>query len=326
MVATASTGYLPAADSADSITASAPSKMAVATSDTSARVGTGLLIIDSSICVATTTGLPARRAARVIDFWMPGTRSSGISTPRSPRATISASVMSRISSSRVTACGFSILAITAARPRVIFLASAMSSGRWMKESAIQSTSASSAASRSERSFCASAENGIVVSGRLTPLRSDRLPPTSTRVTILPSATSVAVRRILPSSSSSAWPGSIASKISGCGRCTRAVLPGALSRVERERGALRQRHRAAFELPDAQLRALQIDQDADRPLAFLLDRADGRHQLAHAVMRRVAHIDAEDVGAGAEQRRDHGTFGRRRAERGDDLGTAQTSHQ
>ena len=68
MVATASTGYWPAADSADSITASAPSKIAVATSETSARVGTGLLIIDSSIWVATTTGLPARRAVRVICF------------------------------------------------------------------------------------------------------------------------------------------------------------------------------------------------------------------------------------------------------------------
>ena len=42
-----------------------PSKIAVATSDTSARVGTGAVIIDSSICVATTTGLPARRAVRV---------------------------------------------------------------------------------------------------------------------------------------------------------------------------------------------------------------------------------------------------------------------
>ena len=60
MVATASTGNCPAADSADSMTASAPSKIAVATSDTSARVGTGLEIIDSSIWVATTTGLPAR--------------------------------------------------------------------------------------------------------------------------------------------------------------------------------------------------------------------------------------------------------------------------
>ena len=129
IIATASTGYLPAADSAESMMASAPSNTAVATSETSARVGTGLLTIDSSICVATTTGLPARRVRRVICFCTPGTFSSGISTPRSPRATISASTRSRISPSRVTACGFSIFAITAARPRVIFLASAMSSGR-----------------------------------------------------------------------------------------------------------------------------------------------------------------------------------------------------
>src|SRR5205807_1289228 len=56
MVATASTGYCPAADSADSMIASAPSKIAVATSETSARVGTGLVIMDSSIWVATTPG------------------------------------------------------------------------------------------------------------------------------------------------------------------------------------------------------------------------------------------------------------------------------
>ncbi len=37
----ASTGYCPTADSADSMTASAPSNTAVATSETSARVGTG---------------------------------------------------------------------------------------------------------------------------------------------------------------------------------------------------------------------------------------------------------------------------------------------
>src|SRR5580692_4338718 len=66
MVVTASTGNFPAADSADSMTASAPSKMAVATSDTSARVGTGLVIIASSIWVATTTGLPARRARHLL--------------------------------------------------------------------------------------------------------------------------------------------------------------------------------------------------------------------------------------------------------------------
>src|SRR6266852_3003297 len=77
IVATASAGYCPAADSADSITASAPSKIAVATSETSARVGTGLEIIDSSIWVATTTGLPARRdqgVGQIHDVVEPGHR------------------------------------------------------------------------------------------------------------------------------------------------------------------------------------------------------------------------------------------------------------
>src|SRR3990167_9170097 len=44
-----STGYLPLAVSAESITASVPSSTALGTSDTSARVGTGLAIIDSII-------------------------------------------------------------------------------------------------------------------------------------------------------------------------------------------------------------------------------------------------------------------------------------
>src|SRR2546430_3585564 len=52
----------------------------------------------------------------------------------------------------------------------------------MNDSATQSTPASRQASRSERSFSVSAENPIVVSGRLTPLRAESLPPTSTRVT------------------------------------------------------------------------------------------------------------------------------------------------
>jgi len=82
----------------DSITASAPSKIAVATSETSARVGTAASIIDSSICVATTTGLPRRRAALTISFCRMGTVSSANSTPRSPRATISPSAASIISS------------------------------------------------------------------------------------------------------------------------------------------------------------------------------------------------------------------------------------
>src|ERR1700740_1024537 len=83
MVATASTGYCPDADSADSMTASAPSKIAVATSETSARVGTGLEIIDSSIWVATTIGLPARRQAGGLFFCTPGTPARRLFTPKS---------------------------------------------------------------------------------------------------------------------------------------------------------------------------------------------------------------------------------------------------
>ena len=91
IVATASIGYAPTLVSPDSITASAPSSTALATSDASARVGRGAEIIDSSIWVATMTGLALRRAFSTISFWTIGTSSSGSSTPRSPRATITPS-------------------------------------------------------------------------------------------------------------------------------------------------------------------------------------------------------------------------------------------
>jgi hypothetical protein len=60
----------------------------VATSETSARVGIGLSIIDSSIWVATITGLAAARHLRTSRFWIGGTFCTGSSTPRSPRATM----------------------------------------------------------------------------------------------------------------------------------------------------------------------------------------------------------------------------------------------
>src|SRR5882672_11210947 len=51
------TGYLPTALSPESMTASVPSMTAFETSETSARVGIGLWIIDSIICVAVITTL-----------------------------------------------------------------------------------------------------------------------------------------------------------------------------------------------------------------------------------------------------------------------------
>ena len=99
MAATVSTGYLPAAVSAESITASVPSSTALATSDTSARVGIGLLIIDSIICVAVMVMRFFSRAMRIMRFCSAGTTASPTSTARSPRATMMQSEASRMSSS-----------------------------------------------------------------------------------------------------------------------------------------------------------------------------------------------------------------------------------
>ena len=75
-------------------------------------------------------------------------------------------------------------------------------------------------------------------------------------------------------------------------------------VERETLAFHQHDRTGREAADPELRALQIDQNPDRPAVIGFHRPDRRHQLAHALVAGVAHVDAEDVGAGLEQARDH----------------------
>mmetsp|Transcript_22569 Transcript_22569/g.74840 ORF Transcript_22569/g.74840 Transcript_22569/m.74840 type:complete len:206 (-) Transcript_22569:446-1063(-) len=82
--------------------------MAVAMSEHSARVGRGLPHMDSSICVATTTGVPRSRQHLTIFFWMMGTSSGFISTPRSPRATMTASVAATMPSKLARPSWFSI--------------------------------------------------------------------------------------------------------------------------------------------------------------------------------------------------------------------------
>ena len=72
MVRTTSIGSRPIAVSPESITASVPSNTALATSLTSARVGEGAVIIDSSICVAVMTGVPVSTQCRMIRFWRCG--------------------------------------------------------------------------------------------------------------------------------------------------------------------------------------------------------------------------------------------------------------
>ena len=111
IISTVSTGYLPAAVSAEVITASVPSKTAFATSDTSARVGTAFCIIDSIICVAVIASLFDWRAIRIMRFCSAGTIALPTSTARSPRATIMPSEASRISCKTGIASARSIFAI-----------------------------------------------------------------------------------------------------------------------------------------------------------------------------------------------------------------------
>ena len=112
IISTASTGWRPTAVSWESITASVPSKIALATSATSARVGRVECTIDSSIWVAVIVGLGPPPASASRRFWTSGTSSIGSSMPRSPRATMIPSAASTISSALAAACGFSTLAIS----------------------------------------------------------------------------------------------------------------------------------------------------------------------------------------------------------------------
>ncbi len=92
-------------------------------------------------------------------------------------------------------------------------------------------------------------------------------------------------------------------------------------VEDEVVALVQVRPSAGEGAEPQFRTLQVDQNADRAVHLLLERADCRHPLAHGVMGGVTHIDAENVGAGGEQGGDGLAIGRGGAEGGDDLDAA-----
>src|SRR6202041_862834 len=79
--------------------------------------------------------------------------------------------------------------------------------------------------------------------------------------------------------------------------------------------------AVGERPEPELRPLQIDKDTDWAAGLFLHLADHRDPLPHHVMRSMAHVDAEDVGAGGEQGGYGLSVGRSRPERGDDFDAA-----
>ena len=170
-----------------------------------------------------------------------------------------------------------------------------------------------------RSLSVSAGIGSTTSGTLTPLWSDSGPPTTTSVSS-PSARLRTTRsRSLPSSSSSEQPILAASMIDGCGRFTREALPGVGLRSSRNGWPVCRNTRPPEKLPTRSFRSLHVGENADRALEAILELADQCEARGVILVRAVAEIEPEHIGAGLEQARQH--LGRRagRAKRGDDLG-------
>ena len=118
------------------------------------------------------TGLAWRRASSMARFCTSGTASRGISTPRSPRATMMPSKVETMSKRFSTAWGFSILAMTGMRTptsSMISWTSLMSSASRTKDRAMRSAPILRAQRRSSRSFSLRAGTETATPGRLMPL-------------------------------------------------------------------------------------------------------------------------------------------------------------
>src|SRR2546430_11755759 len=104
-----------------------------------------------------------------------------------------------------------------------------------------------------------------------------------------------------------------------------VVAWSLVGIEDKAFAVVELDRSFDERAQAKFWALQVDQNADRAAVATLDVANGLDQFAHLVVRGVAHVNAEDVGAGLEQAPDHRAVRGCRAKRCKDLDAAQAPH-
>ena len=177
IIATAPTGCAPTAVSCESITASVPSRIALATSATSARVGRLERTIESSICVAVIDGRASSPASFSSRFCTSGTSSIGSSIPRSPRATITQSAARRIDSAFSTPWGFSIFATSGSRVRSRTYSTSLAERT--NESATMSTPIDSPWRSSSMSRWGTAGRRSVGPGMLSPWREATAPPIST---------------------------------------------------------------------------------------------------------------------------------------------------
>eukprot|EP01139_Manchomonas_bermudensis_P014858 Amastigsp_a509033_21.p4 type:complete len:174 gc:universal Amastigsp_a509033_21:735-1256(+) len=164
------------------------------------------------------TGLPASFALRTISFCAFVTCSIGISTPRSPRATMIPSAIERIESKFAIACVHSIFAMTSGGADVLPLSrmqslmwsctSLMSASLRTNDAAMNSASASTPMRTASRSDSVRHGRSISPSGMLTFFFDLSRPGFCTRAVTSPfsTLTDSTVSAITPSSRSTTEPG------------------------------------------------------------------------------------------------------------------------
>eukprot|EP01139_Manchomonas_bermudensis_P026267 Amastigsp_a849353_34.p3 type:complete len:234 gc:universal Amastigsp_a849353_34:617-1318(+) len=179
------------------------------------------------------TGLPATLHFQIIAFCSLHTCSMGISTPRSPRATMIPSETSRISSKFVMPWRdsiFEMILMPASRtPGTERTASTFAALR-MNDAAIMSTSIRTPNSMSALSFSVTAGRSTSFPGRLTPL----LSPSSPELPISQRTASPAISRTMsemrPSSTRMTSPGTTVALSRGYVMPTRVASPTTLALV------------------------------------------------------------------------------------------------
>ncbi len=160
-----------------------------------------------------------------------------------------------------------------------------------------------------------------MSGRLTPLRSESRLPTSMTVTARSGRALDRAKAHLAVVEQQAVAGFERGEDLRVREIDAGDVAGGRVGVQHEELAGGERDLMVGEDADAQLRALQVGEDGDRPPAFELDLADDLDERAQPIVIGVAHVDAEDVGAGLEQALDRVPGGRCRTEGGEYLDLA-----
>ena len=308
--------------------AEVPSRIAFATSDASARVGSGEWIIDSSICVAVITGLP-RSSAREDDPLLQQRHVGGADLDaevaardhdrvglargcrrarRSPRP--SRSSRSRGRSSRA--------------PRSASCSACTSAAERTNESATKSTPSSSANSRSSMILARDRRDRQRHAGQVDALvRRRRCRRRATSQRARPRSTSSTRSRTAPSSIRTSLPG-CSTEPSTAGLTGRSPSCAPRPRRRSTTSSPRSSVTGSAQLADAELRPLQVGDQRDRPSPQLglppRARAGATRAWSSCVpcekFRRAPSMPACD------QRREHLRRRRGGPDRGDDLRAAR----